>query len=245
MYPINLTDIVTINPMEQDTPENKISFRFTGIKIEGNTDDNLISKAFHLLDSDYNLPPVSVHLHKSIPFGAGLGGGSADGAFMLNGLNRLFHLNLSNEKLENYAAQLGSDCAMFIKNKPVLAKGRGELLHPLKLDLSTYCIVVVIPPVAISTKEAYSLVKPSIPTNRVEDIISRPIESWKDVLLNDFETSVFEQKPEIKRIKETFYQAGAVYASLSGSGSATFGIFKTKPDLKNIFPKDAFIWGSK
>ncbi|MFA6400721.1 MAG: 4-(cytidine 5'-diphospho)-2-C-methyl-D-erythritol kinase [Salinivirgaceae bacterium] len=244
MYPINLTDIITLN-LSCPSNEEKVTFCTTGLKIDGNPDENLIIKAYNLLNTDFHLPSLSVHLHKTIPFGAGLGGGSADGAFTLSGLIRLLKLNISDKKLENYAAQLGSDCPMFIKNKPVLAEGRGELLSPLIIDLSAYCIAVIIPPVTISTKEAYSMVKPSIPSVRVIEIIKEPIETWKSVLLNDFETSVFKQKPEIKTIKEKLYEVGAIYASLSGSGSATFGIFKSKPDLKNIFPKNYFIWLSK
>ncbi len=245
MYPINLTDIITLNLSERSNERKNISFCSTGLKIDGNPDENLIVKAYHLLDSEYHLPPLSVHLHKSIPFGAGLGGGSADGAFTLSGLNRLLKLHISDEKLENYAAQLGSDCPMFIKNKPVLAEGRGELLSSLTLDLSAYCIVVIIPPITISTKEAYSIVKPSAPSYSVKEIIKEPIETWKDVLLNDFETSVFKQKPEIKAIKEKLYEVGAIYASLSGSGSATFGIYKSRPDFKKLFPKEYYIWLSK
>jgi 4-diphosphocytidyl-2-C-methyl-D-erythritol kinase len=245
MYPINLTDIITLNHSDSLNKGEKIIFSSTGLKIDGNPNENLIIKAYNLLNTDYQLPSLSVHLHKTIPFGAGLGGGSADGSFMLSGLNRLLKLTISDKKLENYAAQLGSDCPMFIKNKPVLAESRGELLSPLTIDLSAFCIAVVIPPIPISTKEAYSMVKPSNPSFRVKAIIKEPIETWKGVLLNDFETSVFKQKPEIRAIKEKLYEVGAIYASLSGSGSATFGIFKSKPDLKNIFPKNYFIWLSK
>jgi 4-diphosphocytidyl-2-C-methyl-D-erythritol kinase len=240
MYPIPLTDILTINISANST--QKINFTTTGIKIDGNKEDNLICKAYNLLDSKYPLPALDIHLHKSIPFGAGLGGGSADCAFAIKGINELGQLNLPMQTLEEIAAELGSDCPFFIQNKPAIAKGRGELLESFNMDLSAYNFVVIIPPIPISTKEAYSLVKPSTPVYNLKDSIQSGIRTWKDEIQNNFEDSVFPQFPEIQNIKETLYEKGALYASLSGSGSAVFGIFREIPNFETVFPKEYFIW---
>jgi 4-diphosphocytidyl-2-C-methyl-D-erythritol kinase len=241
MYPIPLTDILTINKSANST--QRINFTTTGIQIDGNKEDNLIYKAYNLLNSKYPLPALDIHLHKSIPFGAGLGGGSADCAFAIKGINELCQLNLSIPTLEEIAGELGSDCPFFIQNKPAIAKGRGELLELFNVDLSAYNFVVIIPPIPISTKEAYRMVKPSTPAYNLKDSILSGIGTWKDEIQNNFEDSVFPQFPEIQKIKEMLYEKGALYAALSGSGSAVFGIFKGIPNFDKLFPKEYFIWG--
>jgi 4-diphosphocytidyl-2-C-methyl-D-erythritol kinase len=184
-----------------------------------------------------------MHLHKKIPMGAGLGGGSSDGAFTLVTLNQLFNLQLSEQALLNYALQLGSDCPFFIINTPAFATGRGEILTPTTVDLSGYSIVIVNPGIAISTKLAFSLITPKIPDNNLAAVIQQPISTWKDTLINDFEQSIFNSFPELANIKETLYQKGAVYASLTGTGSTVYGIFPTSmmDTLSFNFPTHYFI----
>src|SRR4051812_48038165 len=205
-YPVALTDALEI------IPSTEISFQLSGLPVIDAIENNLCLKAYHLLKKDYpDLPPVSIHLLKAIPIGAGLGGGSADGAFMLTLLNRKFLLNLSQDKLIYYALQLGSDCPFFIVNKPCLATGRGEKLSPVELDLGEYDIVLVNPKVHISTREAFSQLVPKIPEKAIAEIIRQPIATWKDELQNDFEKTVFQLHPAIKKIKDDLYHAGAVY----------------------------------
>lgn len=238
MYPIGLTDILTIN----FSTSNNFRFSTTGITIDGNPNDNLIVSAYKLINKKHKLPALDIHLHKSIPFGAGLGGGSADCAFAIAGINKLCEINMSIEEMEYFAAELGSDCPFFIQNRPALAKGRGELLSLVDIDLTDFYFAIVIPPIPISTKLAYSKVQPQFPEEKLEHNITKNINNWKTLIKNDFEDSVFPEFPEIKKIKETFYNSGAVYASLSGSGSAVFGIFEEKPELKQNFPENYFIW---
>ncbi len=240
MYPIKLNDILTIN-VANDRPKG-LKLTTTGLIIDGSLEDNIIYKTYNLLSLRFNLPAIDIHLHKSIPFGAGLGGGSSDGAFALFGINELCNLNLTINVLEDIATQLGSDCPFFIKNSPAVAKGRGEKLSGFESDLSHFSIALVVPPIPISTISAYSRIKPFVPEKGLEERLALGIENWREIVPNNFEDSVFTQYPEIKLIKEKLYNAGAIYASLSGSGSAVFGIFKQKPELHNIFPKNYFIW---
>ena len=187
---------------------------------------DLCSKAYALLDADFNLPPVKIFLEKTSPVGAGLGGGSADAAFALRMISDLFELKLSDETLAGYAARLGSDCAFFIYNKPMIGSGRGEILEPYELDLSGYQLQVIVPEgVAVSTAEAYKGIKPSGRTN-LKEVLAQPVESWKESLVNDFEETVFPHHPEIPAIKNSLYESGAVYAAMSGSGSALFAIYR-------------------
>jgi 4-diphosphocytidyl-2-C-methyl-D-erythritol kinase len=244
MVPIRLTDILTLHRWDGSL-ETKTRFTATGLKIDGNPEDNLVIKAYQLLDKQFQLPAIDIHLHKTIPFGAGMGGGSADGAFMLKGLNQLFQLHLSDIQLEAFAAQLGSDCPFFIKNIPAIASGRGELLVPVPLDLSAYWLAVVIPPLGISTKEAYARVKPKAPDFRLEKCITDSIHEWKNRIVNDFEPSVYEQKPEIGGVKDKLFALGALYASLSGSGAASYGIFSSEPEISKAFPPSYFKWLSR
>lgn len=202
------------------------AFYSYGMNIPGDPSSNLCVKAYQLLKEDFDIPPVEIHLLKNIPMGAGLGGGSADGAFILKMLNELFRLGLSDLKLETYSLKLGSDCPFFIKNKPAIASGRGEMLKPIDLDLSGYYLAIHNPGIHISTKDAYDGISPKKPDNSIENIISKSVTEWKDVLHNDFEDSIFPNHPEITKLKDKMYDAGAVYASMTGSGSTIFGLYK-------------------
>lgn len=240
-YPIALKDAleIIINPGKSSS----IEFSQSGITVEGNEENNICIKAYHLLKKDFpQLPPVKMHLHKTIPTGAGLGGGSADAAFTLLLLNKIVALNLSTSQLINYALQLGSDCPFFIINKPCLATGRGEILEPVTIDLSAYTFVIVNPGIHINTGWAFAqLVQVSNISKMLDtckQIIHQPIQTWKNELSNDFEKPVFENYPEIKTIKEKLYESGAVYASLSGSGSTVYGVFKKRTEkLYLSFPE--------
>ncbi|MDD2293232.1 MAG: 4-(cytidine 5'-diphospho)-2-C-methyl-D-erythritol kinase [Bacteroidales bacterium] len=196
-----------------------------GLKVDGNLMDNLCMKAYRLLARHYDLPPAGIHLYKKIPIGAGLGGGSADAAFTLMALNRLFSLDISDDDLAGYAAVLGSDCPLFIYNKPMIARGRGEILTPYRDILDGYKIEIVHPEIFISTKEAYLGVTPHKAEVPLEEALKYPVEQWREVLFNDFEESIFKKYPVLAKEKEFLYNRGAVYASLSGSGSALFGLF--------------------
>ena len=199
--------------------------------------DNIILKAYHLLADDFALPPLHIHLHKEIPIGAGLGGGSADAAFMLRLLNSQYNLGLNSEALKNYAVSLGADCAFFMENKPILATGIGERLEAIDLSLTGKFILLAYPNIHISTKEAYAGILPKKPEHDLKNILAEePITSWKDLLKNDFESHLFQRYPVLKSIKKHLYSMGAIYASMTGSGSCMFGIFDAKPEA--TFPKE-------
>ncbi len=223
-YPIPWCDALEIIPSE------KLGFSASGLKIPGNPETNLCLKAYHLLKEKYDIAPVHIYLHKVVPMGAGLGGGSADGAFMLKLLNDHFDLNLSIAELENLAGKLGSDCPFFIQNKPILASGTGSEFSTTNVSLKGKFIALTHPKIHVSTQEAYAGVTPSVPEKSISEIIEQPIETWKHALINDFEKSVFSNHPEIKRIKELMYLDGATYAAMSGSGSCVFGIFDQNPE---------------
>lgn len=225
-YPINLHDCLEIKTCHQT--QNK--FTSTGIQIDGNPEQNLCLKAHNLLTTYHELPFVQIHLHKQIPIGGGLGGGSADAAFALKAFNELGNLQLSTQELEQYAAQLGSDCAFFIQNKPAFAEGRGEVLQPIELDLSGYSIAVINPRIHISTQAAFANIIPREPAFSLRKLPSLPLEDWKNHIHNDFEDSVFPQYPELATIKQQLYELGAHYAAMSGSGSTMFGIFENCAD---------------
>ena len=235
-FPVHLKDSLEIIEKE------KLEFSTSGFSIEGEPEKNLCIKAYDLLKKDFpQLPAVQMHLHKAIPMGAGLGGGSADGAFTLKLLNKKFDLSLSEKQLINYSLQLGSDCPFFILNKPCFATGRGEILEQTELDLSEYKFLVVQPPVHVSTAWAFSTIKPLKPAKSIKKIIQQSISTWKAELINDFEKPVFEKYPEIKNIKEKLYEAGAIYASMSGSGSAVYGIFSKENAISISFPDNYFV----
>jgi len=208
-------------------PAKKLEMHLYGITLEGDAMDNLCVKAWNLLHERYDIPPVAIHLWKGIPSGAGLGGGSADASFTLAMLNEIFLLRLQTAELAEMAATLGSDCPFFIYNRPMLASGRGEILSPWReMDLSGFRIEVVKPEVFVSTREAYAGVHPHLPAMPLEEVLRGPVGQWRSTLVNDFEESIFPSHPEIAAVKQEFYNRGAIYSAMSGSGSAVFGIFK-------------------
>ncbi|MES2372681.1 MAG: 4-(cytidine 5'-diphospho)-2-C-methyl-D-erythritol kinase [Bacteroidota bacterium] len=227
-YPVGLKDALEgIRSGVVTNTRDGVQFTSSGLEVAGNTDDNLCVKAYHLLQKDFpELGSVQLHLHKSIPMGAGLGGGSSDGAFTLILINQLYNLALSREQLIHYALQLGSDCPFFILNKPCLATGRGELMKEIKLDLSQYQFAIINPGIHVSTASAFSQIKPGKPARAIADIIALPVQQWKELLVNDFERTVSQKHPEITVIKQELYHKGAVYASMTGSGSTVFGLFE-------------------
>lgn len=236
-FPLKLADALEF--VEAD--ETKLTT--SGIQIDGAPEQNLILKAYNLLRADFNLPPAHFHLHKVIPFGAGLGGGSSDAAFTLIMLNDYFNLGLSPQKLEFYASQIGADCPFFILNKPTFATGIGNKFHNIELDLTDYEIVILKPNIAVSTIEAYKNVIPRNPKFRLTEIIKTPVEEWKNLIVNDFEKSVFRKYPQIAELKQLLYDFGAGYASMSGSGSAVFGIFHHLPaNLDKKIPEGILLY---
>ena len=214
-----------------DVSTNEYRLKQYGNYIECEPEKNLVVKAYLLLKNQFNnLPAIDIHLIKHIPSGAGLGGGSADAAYMLKLLNDLFVLHLSCKQLEHLASQLGADCAFFIQNQPTFASGIGDVFSPINLSLKGYQIIIVKPNVFISTKEAFAKIQPRRPSVSIKDILKAPIHEWRNHLVNDFEASIFPQHPEIGTIKQQLYEKGAEYASMSGSGSSVFGLFN--PDIK-------------
>lgn len=221
-YPVMLKDALEII---RGTGEG-VAFSSSGLPISGHSEDNLCVKAWALLKKDFpSISAISMHLHKAIPMGAGLGGGSSDGAFALKMLNKLFQLNISQAGLEQYALQLGSDCPFFIRNKPCLATGRGELMEEIDIDLSAYRIALINRAIHVSTADAFRGVVPAQPSVPLREIINRDPSSWKELLHNDFEASVFSKFPQIAAIKASLYEHGAAYASMTGSGSTVYGLF--------------------
>lgn len=238
-YPVLLKDALEIVISDQDT-----TIHVTGIHIPEENSKNLCIKAYELLKKDYSLPSIRIHLHKNIPIGAGLGGGSSDAAHIIKMLNAFFKLNLSLEKQIKYAQLIGSDCAFFIKNTVALATEKGDVLSEIKLSLSNYYIAIIKPPIHISTAWAYSQAIPQEKKNSIKNIIEQPIEQWRALLYNDFEEPIFNKYPVIRELKENMYKAHAIYASMSGSGSAVYGIFKNPPanSLLKSLDKDSFFW---
>lgn len=240
-YPIPVEDALEINIPVDGT--GKYGLHQSGLKIEGDADHNLVVKAYQLLDDEFDLPPVDIHLFKHIPSGAGLGGGSADAAFMLKLLNEKFDLGLSPDKLEEYAARLGADCAFFIRNAPTFAEGIGNIFSPVPLSLKGYGLWLVKPDIFVSTRDAFSQIRPRRPERSLKEIVRMPVEEWKEYMVNDFEESVFPQFPEIGEIKEEMYRQGAIYASMSGSGSSVYGLFRGDATIPDIdFGEKAFVY---
>jgi 4-diphosphocytidyl-2-C-methyl-D-erythritol kinase len=242
-YPLPLYDIVEIIiPANNHEQQDTISFNSSGLLVEAGKEDNLSVKAYRLLKKNFPaIPSLQMHLHKSIPMGAGLGGGSADAAFTLRLINDQFGLNLSGQQLIEYALKLGSDCPFFIINKPCFATGRGEQMEAITVHLNTYKIILVNPGITIHTAHAFSQVTPALPARSIKDIIQQPVAGWKDQLKNDFEEAVFRQYPEIRNIKDELYSKGAVYASMSGSGSTVYGIFEKEKKVQPSFPVHYFV----
>lgn len=232
-YPIPLTDALEIKYMDEKFPsESPCDLKITGNDIDCNEEDNLVIKAYQLLAADFQLPRVHAHLVKRIPTQAGLGGGSSDAAYMICLLDERFRLNIGIPEMERYAAKLGADCAFFITADPSYAEGIGDVLMPVDVPgagLGGYYLAVVKPSVAVSTRDAYAAIVPKTPAKCCRDIVRQPIETWKDELVNDFEAPIFAMHPELAAIKQSLYDAGAVYAAMSGSGSALFGIFREQP----------------
>jgi len=219
-YPVPWCDVLEI------IPSKELKFTSSGISVPGSAEENLCLKAFHLLKKDFDIPNIHIHLHKVIPIGAGLGGGSSDAAFVLKMLNEKFELDIGFKQLQNYAAQLGSDCPFFVENKPVIATKTGTEFSSINIDLTGKHLIIVKPNIHISTVEAYSGVKPKPIKTSVKEIIENyPITKWNDFLHNDFEDSVFSNHPEIENIKKELYEKHAIYVSMTGSGSAVYGIF--------------------
>jgi 4-diphosphocytidyl-2-C-methyl-D-erythritol kinase len=238
-YPIGLKDGLEFIENKQ----NKINFTSSGLPLNIDPEENIVVKAYRLLAADHSLPGLDIHLHKVIPFGAGLGGGSSDAAFLLKGLNDYFELGLFVSQLKKYAVKLGADCSFFIENKPAFACGIGEQLQNIDFTLNGYFILLVKPPFGVGTKEAYAGIKPSIPKKSLLDSIQLSPDNWQNCIVNDFETSVFNLYPQIAEIKSKLLEHGAIYAAMSGSGSSVFGLFKSEPQLSAInFPSDYFIW---
>jgi len=234
--PIELCDILEF----VISSNNKMEFTTSGLSIDGNDENNLVIKAYNLVAKDFQFPPLHIHLHKHIPMGAGLGGGSSDAASMLNMLNENFSLGLSVEKLIEYAKLLGSDVAFFIESKPTIGVGRGDILTQIDLTiLKGLKIQIVKPDIHISTAEAYAGVYPKVPKKKLIDTFQLPIEKWQGVIKNDFENSLFHNYPVLKDIKQKFIDSGAIYTSMSGSGSAVYGIFQEDKELNF---ENCFVW---
>ncbi len=236
-FPVPLCDALEILPLQE---VQQPLFSLSGLPVAGDNNNNLCLKAWGLLRNDFpQLPPVNIHLHKSIPMGAGLGGGSADGAFMLMMLNETFKLGLSSERLAQYALALGSDCPFFIYNKPSIATGRGEVMEEIEVNLAGYFMYLVYPNLHINTGEAFRELRFTDHAVSVKDIIQQPIETWKENLKNDFEEGIARQHPVIANLKQQLYEQGAVYAAMSGSGSTVFSLFKNEPAALS-FPDNYF-----
>ncbi|MBP6402664.1 MAG: 4-(cytidine 5'-diphospho)-2-C-methyl-D-erythritol kinase [Bacteroidia bacterium] len=238
-YPVPWNDILEIVPNEDLNANTE--FKSTGIRVFGPKEKNLCLKAYQLLSEKYTLPPVKMHLHKIIPIGAGLGGGSADAANTLLNLNKLFKLNIAEEEMEKFSSELGSDCAFFIRNKAMYATEKGNVLEPITLKLKNLFIVIVKPRVHISTVEAYAGISPQKKKISLKELVRFPIEEWKNQIENDFEKTIFETHPGIRNIKTKLYKFGALYASMSGSGSAVYGLFKEEKNLRAYF-RSCTVW---
>jgi len=228
-YPVNFCDALEFVAFPEGAAGDVMTL--TGIELPGNPEDNLVLKAVEILRNKYPIPYLRIHLHKSIPAGAGLGGGSSDAACMLRSLNKTFNLLLSSYELQAYAAKLGSDSPFFINCQPSFASGRGEILKPVTIFLNGLYIVLVNPGISISTREAYGNCVPAVPEKSLYDKIRYPVSKWKELIFNDFEKTIFNSHPEIESIKQALYGSGALYSSMSGSGSTIYGIFYEKPSI--------------
>lgn len=235
-YPVGWNDVLEI--LEADT----LAFSSSGLPIPGDAAQNLCLKAYGALKKNFDLPPVHIHLHKVIPIGAGLGGGSADGAFTVKLLNDKFELGLTPEQMEDYVRPLGSDCAFFIQNKPLYCYEKGDRFAEIAVDLKGYFVALVNPGIHVSTPEAYAGIKPQEPGIPLREVLRLPVSEWKGKLKNDFEETVFTKYPAIAEVKEKLYKAGAAYASMSGSGATVYGIFAEEVQLKDRFPASYTLW---
>lgn len=244
-YPIKLTDILEIIPQNINVSSaNNCIFKTTGIPIPGKKNENICIKAWSVMQKQFSLPPSSIHLHKVIPPGSGLGGGSSDAAHVIKLTNELYGLNLKTGDLKDIASGIGSDCAFFVLNEPVFATGKGDQFQEIEVNLKGFYLRLIFPGFQVSTRFAYSAVKPGKPEQTLLETIKLPVEQWKNNVGNDFEKTVFQMYPELKKIKESLYLSGAIYASMSGSGSAVYGIYKDRPETINL-PSRYFIWEEK
>jgi len=237
MFPVKFCDILEFIPSGND------SLKTTGIGIPGDPNDNILWKVLTALRKRFEVPPLKIHLHKNVPTGAGLGGGSSDASFFMNMLNDAFHLNLSFEERENMVAAIGSDCPFFIRNTPAMISGTGTTVKHFEINLDNMFIGIAFPGFRISTPEAYANVTVKREKIPLDVLLQKDISTWKDNVLNDFEESLFPKHDELRDIKDCFYKNGAVYASLSGSGSAVFGLFDEQPDLSADLEKKMIYQG--
>ena len=242
-FPISLHDVLEIKLLKNSDKPYEILL--AGTKIEGNREDNLIYKVYEMMKNEFSLPPLSFYLYKKIPTGAGLGGGSSDAAYTMKTINEMFSLGLTSEEMEQRIAPLGADCAFFIKNTPVFAQGIGNEFSPLNINLKDYYLLLIKPEESVPTRDAYKSITPKKAPVELQKELLRPLEEWRGNIKNDFENSVFPIHPRISAIKQTLYDMGALYASMSGSGSSVFGIFKTpQENAKNVFD-DCFVYEQK
>ena len=241
-YPVQIYDALEVFEMHPDFPSDvDCDLKVTNIHIDGDEQRNLVVRAYKLLKEDFpDLPRVHAHLYKGIPTQAGMGGGSSDCGFMITLLNDMFGLGLTKQQMIDYAARLGADCPFFILNEPCYAEGIGEKLEPISLNLSGWYLAVVRPDIPVPTKETFSLITPLHPEVNCRDIVMQPVETWRDLLTNDFEKSVFTLHTEIGAIKDKLYSLGATYAAMSGSGSSLFGLFREPVDLSCFTAEGTF-----
>jgi 4-diphosphocytidyl-2-C-methyl-D-erythritol kinase len=237
-FPIPLCDVLELVP---DPQLKKDAWHFTGLRIPGSTTDNLCAQALDLLRESYDIPALKIFLHKIIPMGAGLGGGSSDATFFIKAANELFQLNLSIEEMEKVALSLGSDCPFFVKNKSARATGRGELLEPIEMDLKGKYLVLIYPGIHVSTKEAYAKIEVDDTYTSPADVVKKPLMEWRENLRNRFEEYAFDRHTELAEIKNILYKSGALYTSMTGSGSAIFGIFGKEMEKQN-FTKFGYVF---
>lgn len=239
--PIQFSDVLEIIP----TSDSETQFNYSGFEISGDSKNNLIYRAWQILNEDFSIPPSKIYLHKVVPMGAGIGGGSADGSSMLKLINEHFKLGITQNKLELYAKELGADCPFFIRNKSAYVEGIGEIMSPISLNLSGYHFFLVAPGIHINTGEAFKNCQPKQHETSLKEIIEKnSISSWKDLVKNDFEDYAFKSFPELRKIKEQMYKAGALYASMSGTGSSIYGFFEKENDLPS-FPEHYITYHQK
>jgi 4-diphosphocytidyl-2-C-methyl-D-erythritol kinase len=241
-YPVQIEDALEVYPMDPEFPsEYDCDLKVTNITIDGDEQRNLVVRAYNLLKADFpTLPRIHAHLYKGIPTQAGMGGGSSDCGFMITLLNDMFKLGLTQQQMIDYAARLGADCAFFIFNRPCYAEGIGEKLQPIDLDLKGWYLSLVRPDIPVSTREAFALIKPHHPEVNCREVVKQPVESWRDALVNDFESSVFAVHPELGAVKDRLYDLGATYAAMSGSGSTLFALSRQPLNLDEFNSEGTF-----
>lgn len=241
-YPVQIEDALEVYPMDPEFPsEYDCDLKVTNITIDGDEQRNLVVRAYNLLKADFpTLPRIHAHLYKGIPTQAGMGGGSSDCGFMITLLNDMFKLGLTQQQMIDYAARLGADCAFFIFNRPCYAEGIGEKLQPFDLDLKGWYLSLVRPDIPVSTREAFALIKPHHPEVNCREVVKQPVESWRDALVNDFESSVFAVHPELGAVKDRLYDLGATYAAMSGSGSTLFALSRQPLNLDEFNSEGTF-----